>query len=210
HAQITLNPYDLFKSFFSSQHPAYLTSLARRSLGEGGLIFTSYFAFSLHQPHRGKCRLINRRSDRQSVVSLVSCNRFPGHRPKDPIDRSIVITGARQLFLNIDGYLVRRQSVVAVDRAVEHKTYRRRVTPGREPVARIPVPPAVVYEDDPVIVASPPTTGVPLPVVIAEDRIPLAAEGVTVPVISNSHVASTIISGVLCPVHPDVPVPNCG
>jgi len=37
HAQIPLNPYDLFKSFFSSHHPAYLTSLARRSLGEGGL-----------------------------------------------------------------------------------------------------------------------------------------------------------------------------
>jgi hypothetical protein len=47
-------------------------------------------------------------------------------------------------------------------------------------------------------VASPPTAIVPLPVVIAESRIPLAAERVTAPVISNSHVATPIERGVLC------------
>jgi hypothetical protein len=56
-------------------------------------------------------------------------------------------------------------------------------------------------------VASPPTTIVPLPVVIAEGCIPLAAERVTTPVISNSHIASTIIGGVTCPVAREVSIP---
>jgi hypothetical protein len=56
-------------------------------------------------------------------------------------------------------------------------------------------------------VASPPTTIVPLPVVIAEGRIPLAAERVTTPVISDSHIASTIIGGVLCAVAREVSIP---
>jgi hypothetical protein len=49
-------------------------------------------------------------------------------------------------------------------------------------------------------VASPPTAVVPLPVVIAEGRIPLAAKRVTPPVIRDSHVATTIKGGVLCAV----------
>jgi hypothetical protein len=48
---------------------------------------------------------------------------------------------------------------------------------------------------------------VPLPVVIAEGRIPLTAERVTTPVISDSYVASTIIGGVPCPVDRDVSIP---
>jgi hypothetical protein len=54
--------------------------------------------------------------------------------------------------------------------------------------------------------ASPPTAIVPFPVVIAERPIPLTAKRVTVPVISNSHVASTIKGGVLCPVDREVAV----
>jgi hypothetical protein len=41
---------------------------------------------------------------------------------------------------------------------------------------------------------------VPLPVVIAERCIPLAAERVATPVISDSHVAAAIKRGVLCAV----------
>ena len=109
--------------------------------------------------------------------------------------------------LNIYGYLVRRQSVVAVDRAVEHKTHRRRITPRREPIAGIPVPPAVVYEDDPVVVACPPTTIVPLPVVVAEHRILLAAERVAVPIVSDPGIWSTIISGgIRCLIDADISV----
>ena len=55
--------------------------------------------------------------------------------------------------------------------------------------------------------ASPPTTIVPLPVIIAEGRIPLAAERLTPPVISDSHIASTIIGGVLCAVDREVSIP---
>src|SRR5262249_23088465 len=75
------------------------------------------------------------------------------------------------------------------------------------PVARVPVPPAAIHEDDPIVMASPPITIVPLPLVITEDRIPLAAERVTVPVIGNFYVASTIIGGVSCAVHRDVSIP---
>jgi hypothetical protein len=55
-------------------------------------------------------------------------------------------------------------------------------------------------------VASPPTTIVPLPVVIAEGRIPLAAERVTMPVIGDCHVASTIKRSVLCPINRNVSI----
>ena len=54
--------------------------------------------------------------------------------------------------------------------------------------------------------ASPPTAIVPLPVVIPERRIPLAAERVPTPVISDSHVAPTIIGSVRCAVDCDVPI----
>src|SRR5437764_13041571 len=65
---------------------------------------------------------------------------------------------------------------------------------------RIPVIPAVVHEYDPIIVTSPPTAIVPLPVVLAETRIPLAAERGTTPVISDSYIAPTIIGRVRCPI----------
>src|SRR5678815_1631322 len=161
----------------------------------------------LRYAERSKCRLIDTRCDRQSVVSLESCDGLSGHWPKNTIDRSVVVTGARQLFLNIDGHLVGRPSVVGVDRTVIHISHGRRITPCREPIARIPVIPAVVHEDDPVVVASPPTAIVPLPVVIAEGRIPLAAERVATPVISDSHIDSTIIGGVTCSVDREVSIP---
>ncbi len=161
----------------------------------------------LSYTERGECRLIDGRCNRQTVVSLESCDGLSGHWPKNTIDRSIVVTCARQLFLHVHSYPIGRPSIVGVDGTIIHITNGRRITPCREPVARIPVIPAVVHEDDPVVVASPPTTIVPLPVVIAEGRIPLAAERVTTPVISDSHIASTIIGGVTCPVDREVSIP---
>ena len=55
--------------------------------------------------------------------------------------------------------------------------------------------------------AAPPTTIVPLPVVIAEGRILLTAESGTVEVIINRPIASTIIGEVPCAVDRDVPIP---
>jgi hypothetical protein len=55
--------------------------------------------------------------------------------------------------------------------------------------------------------ASPPTTIVPLPVVIAERRILSTAERVTVEVIINRHIASTIIGEVSCAVDCEVSIP---
>src|SRR6267154_2327591 len=154
----------------------------------------------LSYAERGECRLIDGRCNRQTVFSLESCDGLSGHWPKNTIDRSVVVTCARQLFLHVHSYPIGRPSIVSVDGTIIHITNRRRITPCREPVARIPVIPAVVHEDDPVVVASPPITIVPLPVVIAEGRIPLAAERGTTPVISDSHIASTIIGGVTCPI----------
>src|SRR5882724_5257489 len=161
----------------------------------------------LRYTERCKCRLIDGRCNRQTVVSLESCDGLSGHWPKNTIDRSVVATCARQLFLHVHSYPIRRPSIVGVDGTTVHITNGRRITPCREPIARIPVIPAVVHEDNPIIVASPPTTIVPLPVVIAEGRIPLSAECVATPVISDSAFASTIIGGVPCPVDREVSIP---
>src|SRR5437016_2510398 len=158
----------------------------------------------LRDAERSECRLIDGRCNRQTVVSLESCDGLSGHWPKNTIDRSVVVTCARQLFLHVHSYPIGRPSIVGVDGTIIHITNGRRITPCREPIPRIPVIPAVVHEDDPIIVASPPTTIVPLPVVIAEGRIPLAAERVATPVISDADIASTIKGGVLCAVEREV------
>jgi hypothetical protein len=46
----------------------------------------------------------------------------------------------------------------------------------------------------------------PLPVVIAEHRVPLTAERVATPVICDSRVVTAIVRGVLCPIHRDVSI----
>ena len=161
----------------------------------------------LRYPERGKCRLINYRCDGQPIVSLESCDGLPGHRPKSAIDRPIIITVALQLLLNINNYLIGWQSVIAVDWAVIWIIGTRGITPGREPVARVPIIPAAIHKNDSVVMASPPTTIVPLCVVIAEDRIPLTAERRTVEVVINSRVASTVIGEVAPSVDPEVSVP---
>src|SRR5215470_7285727 len=76
---------------------------------------SSFLLSELHQAERGKCRLIDCRCNRQTVVSLESCDGFSGHRPKDPIDRSVVVTSAGQLLLDVDSYLIRRQPIVSVN-----------------------------------------------------------------------------------------------
>src|SRR5260370_27493584 len=161
----------------------------------------------LRYTERGERRLIDGRCNRQTVVSLVGCDGLSGHWPKNSIDRSVVVTCARQLFLHAHSYPVGCPSIVGVDGTIIHITNGRRVTPCREPIALVPVIPAVVHEDDPVVVASPPTTIVPLPVVIADSRIPLAAEPVTTRRVSDSYLASPIIGGVPCPVYREVSIP---
>src|SRR5215208_388993 len=49
----------------------------------------------LREAESSKCRLIDGRCDRQSVVSLVGRDGFSRHWPKNTIDRSIVVTCAR-------------------------------------------------------------------------------------------------------------------
>src|SRR6266480_1078679 len=160
----------------------------------------------LRYAERGKCRLIDYRCDRQSIVSLERCNGLSSHWPKDTIDRPVVVTDALELFLNIDNYPVRRESVVAIDWAVVRIISVRGMTPCWEPVARIPIIPAAAHKHDPIVMASPPTTVVPLSVVIAERRVLSTAEGFTAEIIINSRIASMIISVVPCPVDREVSV----
>src|SRR5256886_2800599 len=130
----------------------------------------------LRYAERGKCRLIDCRCDRQSVVGLEICDGLLGHRPKDTIDRSIVITVALQLRLHIGNSLIGNQSIVSVDWAIVWIISLCVITPCRIPVARIPVIPAAVHKDDPIVMASPPIAIVPLPLVIADPRILLATK----------------------------------
>src|SRR5207248_8234552 len=83
-------------------------------------------------------------------------------------------------------------------------THRRFIDPCREPVARVPVIPAAVHKHDPIVMAPPPITIVPLPLVIAEHRILLPAERLTAEVVIDSYIASTVKRGVLCPVDREV------
>src|SRR2546428_13647043 len=146
----------------------------------------------LREAEGGKCRLINCGCDLQSIVGLERCDGVSGHRSKNTIDRSIVITVTLQLRLNIGNYLVGSQSIVAIDWAIVWVISIRVITPCREPVAGIPVIPAAVHKDDPIAMAPPPTTIVPLSVVIAEDRILLAAKRVAPEVIIDRKIAPTI------------------
>src|SRR5437899_12833298 len=146
----------------------------------------------------------------QADNGLESCDGLSGHRHKDTIDRSVVITVALQLFLNIDNYPIGRQSIVAIDWAVVRIISVRGITPCREPVARIPVIPAAVHKNDPIVMASPPIAIMPLPVVIAEGCILSTAERVTAEDIVNRNIASTIIGEVSCAVDREVSIPIDG
>jgi hypothetical protein len=56
-------------------------------------------------------------------------------------------------------------------------------------------------------VASPPIPIVPLPVIIAERRIPLTAERITMPIVGDSHIPSAVICRVPRAVDRDISVP---
>src|SRR5438034_3371196 len=160
----------------------------------------------LRYAERGKCRLIDCRCDRQSVVGLEICDGLLSHRSKDAIDRSIVVTVALQLRLHIGNYLIGSQSIVSVDWAIVWIISLCVITPCRIPVARIPVIPAAVHKDDPIVMASPPIAIVPLPLVIADPRILLATKSTSAEVVISCHITSTIDIKVSCPIDRQVSV----
>src|SRR5438067_183347 len=117
-ARSFLIPTSNFCSFFLLISRSRLSFLKKKSRMMERITRLSNNSDDLRYSERGKCRLIDYRCDRQSVVGLESCDGLSGHRAKDAIDRSVIVTVALQLFLNIDNYLVRGQSIVAVDWAV--------------------------------------------------------------------------------------------
>src|SRR6266487_2818113 len=141
-----------------------------------------------------------------SIVGLEGCDGLSGHRSKDTIDRSLVITVALQLRQSIGNYLVEGQSVISVNWAVVWIISLRVITPCRVPVTRIPVIPAAVHEDDPIVMASPPIAIVPLSLVIADPHILPAAISATAEVIIRCHIALTIDIKGSCPIDRQVSV----
>src|SRR4029077_8277818 len=75
-----------------------------------------------------------------------------------------------------------------------------------------PIPPATIDEDDPVIVASPPSPVVPLPLIIKKGGVRTAAETSTLPIVCHScirhalpvgecHIPSTSECGISLTIH---------
>jgi len=123
---------------------------------------------TLRQTERRQGGSIDCRSDRQSMVSLKSCQRLPRFRSENSIDLSDVITVTLQLDLHVHDDLVGRQIAVTVNWPVIRIVSVRIVPPGRIPITRIPVPPPAAHKDDARVVISPPAAVMPSPVVIVK------------------------------------------
>src|ERR1700704_1119400 len=115
-----------------------------------------YWLSILRQAECRQRRLVNGRSHGQTVVGLERGDRLARHRSKNAVNWSVVITVASQLHLHIHHDAIRRQTVIAVDRTVVRIVGGGSVTPGRIPPATVPIIPAVVNENDPVVMVSPP------------------------------------------------------
>src|SRR6266404_5878789 len=90
--------------------------------GGFSIVFTSYFllpTFSLAHPEGIQCRLVDRRRRGEPLISLISGERLPGHRPEQSIHVTLVIAHLLQLSLHVCDHTVRRFSTVTdVDRAI--------------------------------------------------------------------------------------------
>src|SRR5436309_2379446 len=117
------------------------------------------------------------------MVRLEGGDGLPRHRSELSVNRAGIITIPLQLGLDFDHDLVRRQVAVTINRTVVRIVSARVVTPRRVPVTAIPEIPASTNEDDPVVVAAPPTPIMPLSVIIAERGILPAAELIAAPIV---------------------------
>ena len=89
---------------------------------------------TLRQTERRQGGLIDCRGDRQSMVSLKSCQRLPRFRSENSIDLSDVITVTLQLALHVHDHLIGRQISVAVNGPIIRIVSVRIVPPGRIPI----------------------------------------------------------------------------
>ena len=115
--------------------------------------------------------MIDRRCDVKPVVALVSCDRRPRKRPEQAVNVALIITLLLQRSLHVGDNLIRGQIVIGVDRSVVGVICARIVTPGRVPIARIPIIPSTESEHDAVVMTVPPAPLMPHRSVIPESMI---------------------------------------
>src|SRR3984893_1885271 len=131
------------------------------------------------------------------MVSLKGRDCLPGHRTENSVNRPRVITVALQLRLHVHDHLIGGKVIVAVNGAIVGIVSSRTVTPGRIPVTRVPVIPTATDEDNPIVMASPPTAIVPLSVIITKRGVRLTAEAGASPVVRNPRISLAIDRRVL-------------
>ena len=92
---------------------------------------------------------------------MVICDRGASKRPEQTIHFALIIALLLQRGLHVGGHLIRWQIIITIDRAIICIIRVGIVTPSRVPISRIPSIPPTVYENDPIIMVSPPVPVVP-------------------------------------------------
>ena len=126
------------------------------------------------------------------MVSLEGCDGLTRHRSKLSVNWTGIITVPLQLCLHIDHDLVRRQIAVTINRTVVRIVSVPIVTPRRIPVSSIPEIPASADKDDAVVVAAPPSSIMPLPMVISKGGILLPGESAAAPIVRDRHISVSV------------------
>src|SRR4051812_35861166 len=103
------------------------------------------------------------------MILLILSDSVPGLLTELTINTPLIVSLVLQLFLNVHHHLVRRQIGVGIDWAIASVNKTRGISPGREPIAAVPIPrpPAAAYEGD-VIMGAPPIMVMPRPVITSE------------------------------------------
>src|SRR5262249_41743429 len=141
----------------------------------------------LGQAERLQRWLIDRRSDRKTIVGLERRQRPACLRPKE----SIALLLQCQLHV-FDDPIRRPVRTTGVDRSVVRIPSVRVVAPGGIPVADVPVPPSAQHKDYARVVRYPPAAVMPYAVVIVERDVVPTAETIVSPIVNDAHVSVAI------------------
>src|SRR4029450_8932634 len=114
---------------------------------------------------------INRGCRVESVVALVIGDSITRKRADQAIDIAVIIPWLVQRRLHVGDALIRRQIVLAVNRAVVGIIGTPVVAPSREPVAAIPIIRSPKHENDARVIVPPPISIMPLRSIISKNLI---------------------------------------
>src|SRR4029077_14292134 len=110
------------------------------------------------------------------------------------------------LGLDFDHDSVGTQVAVTIDRSVVRIIGVRSVTPRRIPVSCIPEIPAAANKDNSAVVAAPPTSVMPLSVIISKRSVLLSAESAAPPIVCDRHISVSVNANVGGVVAGEIPV----